>query len=227
MTDKQYSAIESLYKKQRAVSESEIMQIVNDIQYKPADWNPWYLRRSFENVACLGGSVDADSDAFIRWRNMIQRCYNSKVHSYKPYYRGKKVCEEWLIFQNFKIWYDEHMIPGAKVDLDKDLICKSSNIYSPETCVFISHFLNTLFEDRGTEKKIEQTGDGKFKVYMYILNKKIEGDIYDTESEALQGFYNLKKKYIEKVAEKSKGSVPDYVYEAMLNWKVVEDGSTE
>ena len=62
---------------------------------------------------------------------------------------------------------------------------------------------------------------------MYILTKKVEGDIYDTESEALQGFYDLKKKYIEKVAEKSKGSVPDYVYEAMLNWKVVEDGSTE
>ena len=40
-------------------------------------------------------------------------------------------------------------------------------------------------------------------------------------------FYDLKKKYIEKVAENSKGSVPDYVYEAMLNWKVVEDGSTE
>ena len=43
----------------------------------------------------------------------------------------------------------------------------------------------------------------------------------------MRGFYDLKKKYIEKVAENSKGSVPDYVYEAMLNWKVVEDGSTE
>lgn len=227
VTDKQYSAIEALYNKQGSVSEAEIMEIVNAVQYKPIDWDPWYLRRVYENVACLGDRVDADSDAFIRWRNMIQRCYNSKVHSYKPYYRGKKVCEEWLIFSNFKVWYDEYMTPRVKVDLDKDLICKSSNIYSPETCVFISHFLNTLFEDRGTEKKIEQTEDGKYKVYMYILNKKVEGDIHDTESEALRGFYDLKKKYIEKVAENSKGSVPDYVYEAMLNWKVVEDGSTE
>ena len=154
---------------------------------------------------------------------MIQRCYNSKIHKSKPYYKNKKVCEEWLNFQNFKIWYDEHIIPGAKVDLDKDLICKSGNTYSPETCVFVSHFLNTLFEERSATRKIQQTKDGKYAVSMIVLNKKIDGGIYDTEAEAVQGFWDLKKNYINEIAEKNKDRVPDYVYEAMLNWKV--DGS--
>lgn len=58
---------------------------------------------------------------------------------------GKDVCIEWQNYQNFKIWFDAHYIPGTKVDLDKDLLCKESNMYSPETCAFMTHFLNTVF----------------------------------------------------------------------------------
>ena len=37
---------------------------------------------------------------------------------------------------------------GFAIDLDKDLLCNEANIYSPETCSFLSHYLNTVFEDR-------------------------------------------------------------------------------
>ncbi len=49
------------------------------------------------------------------------------------------------IFPNFKIWYDEHYIPGNAIDLDKDLLCNEANIYSPETYAFLSHYLKIRY----------------------------------------------------------------------------------
>lgn len=42
------------------------------------------------------------------------------------------------------------------MDLDKDLLCKDSREYSPETCSFITHYLNTVFEDRGIKQRLYQ-----------------------------------------------------------------------
>ena len=216
----QYGAIRELYDKNGTVSEDQIMEIVNEVEYKPENWNPWYFRRTFEGVGYLGtGNVDYHSDAFIRWRNMIQRCYNRKIHINKPYYKDKSVCEEWQNFSNFRIWYEEHIIPAAKVDLDKDLLCKDSKEYSPETCSLITHYLNTVFEDRGIKQTITETDNG-FKVYMMILDKKQDVGIFQTKEEACRAFEEYKKKYIMDLAESCKGKVQDFVYNAMVNWKV-------
>lgn len=151
---------------------------------------------------------------------MIQRCYSKTVHKLKPYYKGKKVCEEWQNFQNFKAWYDEHFVAWEKVDLDKDLLIQGNNVYSPETCAFITHFLNTIFEDRGVKQLITQNKDKKYNVAMLILNKKQEVGVFDTKEEAVEALADYKKQYIVSVAESCKGKVQDCVYQAMLNWKV-------
>ena len=141
---------------------------------------------------------------------------------YKPYYADKFVCEEWLNFQNFKIWYDEHIVSDEKLDRDKDLICQSSNEYSPETCVLISHYLNTVFEDRGMNSAITKNPEGRYVATMMILNKKLNVGEFDTESDAKIGLIEYKKAYIDDLAEKCKGKIPDYAYEAMKRWKVKE-----
>lgn len=220
VTETQYEAIETEYLKNDTISEDRIMKIVNDMKYKADGWNPWYYRRSFEGVGYLGtDDVDYYSDAYNRWTNMIQRCYNSKIHAYKPYYKNTRVCDEWQNFSNFKIWYDEHYIPGNAIDLDKDLLCNEANIYSPETCAFLSHYLNTVFEDREAPNTT-LNDDGKYEVSIMILNKKIDLGTYDTEDEAKKGVIEGKKNYIDELAEKSKGKVPDCVYDAMKNWEV-------
>ena len=150
---------------------------------------------------------------------MIQRCYNKKVHKLKPYYMNKNVCVEWQNYQNFKIWFDAHYIPGTKVDLDKDLLCKESNMYSPETCSFLTHYINTVFEERGIKNSIVKDDDNKYAVSFAILNKKIDLGIYDTEELAQQGLIDGKTKYIKELAESCKGKVQDYVYEAMLRYE--------
>ena len=217
----QYTAIQELYEKQGTVSQDEIMDIVNAVEYKAENWNPWYFRRSYEGVGYIGtDDVDYSSDEYFRWRNMIQRCYSKKIHSYKPYYQGISVCEEWKNFSNFRIWYRDHMIPGAKMDLDKDLLCMGNKVYSPETCVFITHYLNTVFESRGIENNIQRNDEGTYSASMLVLNKRVDLGVFDSEEEARKGIESGRSRYIIDLAEKCKGKVPDCVYDAMMSWKM-------
>lgn len=146
VTDKQYAAIKEIYDREGTVSEEKILEIVNDIQYKPDGWNPWYWRRSFEGVGYIGDKIDWKKEKAIyrAWANIIQKCYSPKVHKTRPYYKECTVSEEWKNFQNFKIWYKEHK-GKVKQDLDKDILFQGNKEYSPETCVYTTHFINTVF----------------------------------------------------------------------------------
>lgn len=221
VTDKQYSEILRTHEQDGTVTNKQIINIVNAVEFKPDDWKPWYNKRTYEGVGYAGAdNIDCESCSYIKWKNMIQRCYNKKVHKLKPYYMNKTVCVEWQNYQNFKIWFDAHYIPGTKVDLDKDLLCKESNMYSPETCSFLTHYINTVFEERGIKNSIVKNDDNKYTVSFAILNKKIDLGVYDTEESAKQGLFDGKIKYIKELAESCKGKVQDYVYEAMLRYEI-------
>ena len=105
------------------------------------------------------------------------------------------------------------------MDLDKDLVGQKTNIYSPETCSFVPHFINTLFEDRDCKSLIEKNKEG-YKASVFIINRKIDVGIFESEKEAKEGIQTFKENYIQDIAEKNKGKIPDYVYDAMMEWKV-------
>ncbi len=147
---------------------------------------------------------------------MVQRCYDKKIHKkYKPEYKDKSVCEEWLNYSNFRIWFDEHYVPykNNQIDLDKDLLVQGNKVYSPETCVFLLHYQNTMFE-RSAKDKIYEKEDGTFVIGG---GKK---KTYATLKEAEDIVCERNQNRIESVAEKCKGSIPMCAYEAMLNWDV-------
>ena len=221
VTELQYQEIKERWEKNGSVSEDEIMQIVNQKEYKQQDWKQLQYVRTYNGRGYLGmDNIDNHSNAWTCWTNMMQRCYSKKIHEYKPYYKNCSVCEEWHNFSNFKIWYDAHFTGETQVDLDKDLVGKCSNVYSPETCSFIIHFMNTLFEKRGTSQRISKNKEGKFSAVMSILNRTTVIGEYDTEEEAKKGFAEYKRNYIKNIAEENRTKVPDYVYEAMIDWKV-------
>lgn len=84
---------------------------------------------------------------YSRWRNMISRCYGSK----KPaWYQDCSVCDEWLIFSNFKTWMEQQDWQGK--ELDKDLLKSGNKIYSPDNCCFITDSLNTFITDCRAKK---------------------------------------------------------------------------
>ena len=218
VTQLQYQEIKNRSEKNGFVTEDEIIEIVNQEEYKPEEWKARYYNRTYNGVGYMGGRVDYKSDAWSRWTNMMQRCYNKKVLKKKPEYRGCRVCEEWQNFQNFKIWYDDHCLRGRKVDLDKDLLGRYGKLYSPETCSFITHFLNTVFERRNIT--IKKDKDGMYSAKMSIVNKIHDIGTFETEEEAMDAFIEYKKNYIAKLAESYKGKIQDCVYDAMMSWDI-------
>lgn len=76
------------------------------------------------------------------WVSMLERCYSEKFHKNHPTYKDCYVCDEWLIFSNFKSWMETQDYEGKA--LDKDLLVYQNKVYSPETCVFIPKELNSF-----------------------------------------------------------------------------------
>lgn len=149
-----------------------------------------------------------------KWKDMMQRCHDKEVHKkYKPEYADKCVCEEWQNYANFKLWYDEHHVFGNRIDLDKDILKPGNKEYSPETCVLIEHYINTIFE-RHVSDNIYENEDGK---YFVGSNRK---KVYETYDEVFEFACNKKKERIEKVAEKNLGRIPKCAYDAMLRYDV-------
>lgn len=217
VTEKQYERLTELQdKSSELLSEDMIMDVINAVEYKQDGWNPWYYHRGLCGVGYSGcDDVDYTSSSYYKWKNMVQRCYDKKVHKkYKPEYKDKSVCEEWLNYSNFRIWFDEHYVPSKnnQIDLDKDLLVQGNKVYSPETCVFLVHCQNTMFE--GRDDCIYENEDGT-----YCVDKK-KSYTYDTYEEALEVVVARRQEKIQNRAEKCKGSIPMCAYEAMQRWDV-------
>ncbi len=86
-------------------------------------------------------------DSYGCWYAMLRRCYSVKQQIIQPTYIDCSVCEEWLLFSNFKKFYDKNHREGF--ELDKDILFSGNKHYSPETCCFVPVYLNLLLLDRG------------------------------------------------------------------------------
>ena len=84
------------------------------------------------------------------WKNMLQRCYSAKYQKKCPTYLGCSVSEEWLRFSNFRRWMEEQ--DWECKQLDKDLLLEGNNVYSEETCVFVTQTVNKFTTDRVNDR---------------------------------------------------------------------------
>ena len=89
----------------------------------------------------------------IIWRDMMDRCYNNNIPSYKSYgAKGVTVAPEWHDFNIFE--RDVINIPGwvnkfndpVNYNLDKDLLQyflpHSMRVYSKDTCIWLNRMIN-------------------------------------------------------------------------------------
>jgi len=84
------------------------------------------------------------------WKDMLQRCYSTKLQERFPTYKGCSVSEEWLRFSNFRRWMEKQDWEG--MHLDKDILFEGNKFYSAETCVFVSGALNSFTIDSGASR---------------------------------------------------------------------------
>jgi hypothetical protein len=164
-----------------------------------------------------------NSQAYIIWRAMFQRCYDKKYQEKQPTYKGCSVAEEWHNFQNFAKWYEENYNPETmhKWQLDKDTLFKGNKVYSKETCCFLPRDINNSLQKRkgkylpGVKKKIN-----RFQAVVTTEKGRINAGSYYTELEAFEVYKTEKEKYVRFLADKYKSILNNKAYEALYNYQV-------
>lgn len=76
------------------------------------------------------------------WKGMLVRSYSAKLKEEHPTYEDCIVCDEWLVFSNFKKWMEQQDWEGK--ELDKDILVQGNKVYSPDTCVFVDSVVNSF-----------------------------------------------------------------------------------
>lgn len=120
-----------------------------------------YVTQSYENIDGKQKLVWI-CPFYSTWRSMLKRCYSSKYHKTHPTYTGCSVVEEWKSTSNFREWMSCQDWKGLQ--LDKDILTKGNNIYSPDTCVFVHGLVNAFLCNH-------IYGSGEFPIGV-SLNKK-------------------------------------------------------
>ena len=159
---------------------------------------------------------------YFRWHGMLTRCFNKGKSNYKQYEKTT-VCEEWMTFSNFKRWMEGCDWEG-KV-LDKDLR-GDSTLYSPETCSWIPHSLNSFIEDVSSSK--DYPIPGVFITNRYDVDKNFKDyrgtESFETIEDAIDGYCNFKFKIASEHYEDHYDAILDLYSRRKQHWlKFVDD----
>ncbi|WP_063602053.1 hypothetical protein [Clostridium coskatii] len=168
------------------------------------------------------------------WSSMFERCYSLKYQQREPTYKGCKICDKWMNFQEFGKWFSENYyeIIGQKMHIDKDILIKGNKTYSPLTCVFVPQDINKLFTKADSIRNNLPIG-----VYLWqFKNRKTcytaqcrDGKIqkrlgyFNTSHKAFLAYKKYKEELIKETANKYRGRIPEKLYNAMMNYEVSEE----
>lgn len=228
----QYRIVKQNYIKTGDDSEEFILKVMNDIRYKPDNWSKSSMEPSVCGVGYWGNDeVDCTSQSYLRWCDMINRCYNQKFHERQPQYSNCEICEEWKNYSNFEKWYEEnyYSVGNEQMDLDKDILFKRNKIYSPDTCCIVPHSINTLFisgkRNRGDLPLgvSYEKNKNRYRAYASCERKSMKLGTYDNSDNAFEEFREYKENIIKNIAKKYKDNIPYKVYRAMIEWKIEID----
>ena len=172
------------------------------------------------------------TDEFDVWYDMLRRCYDPKYQERYPTYKGCKIEECLLNFQNMGEWIDDNYyeIPGEKMCLDKDILNKGNKIYSRDKCIFVPQRINNLFTKRDNARGDNPIGVSDLPSGNYRVDcnngygKSVYLGTYKTKEEAFRIYKEYKEKVIKEVIDSYEGKIPEPFYsrlkEAMYNYEV-------
>lgn len=175
----------------------------------------------------LNDLKDTNSKSYFIWVRMIERCYSDRPQY--EVYKDCSVCNEWKNYSKFKEWFESaNYIDGY--DLDKDILSEGSKIYSPDTCCFIPHEINSLILTSNKSRGKYPIGvsydknRGKYKASVSINNITKYIGRYDTPVEAFLAYKQYKENYVRDISTNYylEGKISEKVYNKLINWKINE-----
>jgi hypothetical protein len=158
------------------------------------------------------GKFRLTDPAYKAWKLMMSRCYNGKVHGVRPTYIRATVCEEWREFMTFRAWWISNHIDGFH--LDKDLLLAGNKEYSPNKCIFIPAWLNSITSGRDSNKKnkigayaergrfVSMASDGTSGNAVYLGSFKTEDEAHHAWMDYRMGYAESKKAQMDEIDER-------------------------
>lgn len=187
-------------------------------------------RPNIEGVGYLGDGKYSPynkgvvSKSYRAWKNGLTRCYNDKIHIKRPTYKDCIFCDDWLEYQKFAEWYENHESYGLGYELDKDLMVRGNRVYSPETCTMLPYEINqviTMSRIGEFPQGVWKNGNGFCCAITYACNdKRTYLGYYKTIEEASAAYVKAKEDYIHSLAEKWHGKIEERAYQALKSWTV-------
>lgn len=163
--------------------------------------------------------------SYLVWNHMLERCYDESLRYKFPTYKDCSVCADWLLFSNFKKWFDDNYVDGYH--LDKDILIKGNKVYSPETCCFVPQEINKMLTKTNSLRGSLPIGVRRAKNGMFIavISRRKETTqigTYSTPEKAFMAYKEAKEKYIKQQAKSyfDRGLIVELVYKALMNYKV-------
>ena len=169
------------------------------------------------------------------WYGMLKRCYDPKYQEKEPTYKGCTIEDYLLNFQHMCEWLEVNYyeVPGERMHLDKDILCKGNKVYSRETCIFVPQRINSLFVKRNKARGknpigVSDSPSGNYRVHCRNGYGKLDYlGAYRTKEEAFRVYKQYKEKVIKEVIDSYKGKIPEPFYSrlktAMYNYEVEID----
>lgn len=198
--------------------------------------NPYYP--TIYGVGITGNkypiSIDCElTREYVLWHSMLCRCFDERFKRAQPTYKGVSCCKEWLNFENFYEWLHsqsnfEKWFNEKWWALDKDIVIKNNNIYSPETCCLVPQNVNCLFLKRKADRGNFPIGVRKVgNLFEATCSNPFTGKAeklgkFTSIEQAFQAYKIYKEDIIKRVAliEYNKGNITKSCYDAMLNYEV-------
>lgn len=157
------------------------------------------------------------------WWKMRTRCYNIKELNEKKCYKSVLICDEWQDYEKYKEWFDKYYIEGWEID--KDLLSVNDiKCYSPDTCCFLPHELNSFLSTCTHKPTTKSPHIGIAKTqnkYEARINTR-KGMLYlgrfETLDEAINVYNKVKKQRFLEHIEKYKDQLEPRVLDALLKF---------
>ena len=151
---------------------------------------------------------------------MLRRCYDPKRHERESTYEDCRVEDYLLNFQHMGEWIKNNYyeVPGEKMCLDKDILCKGNKVYSRNTCIFVPERINLLFTKRDNMRGrdpigVDQLPSGNYEVRCWDgYGKRVNLGTYSSKEEAFQVYKNYKERIIREVIDSYEGKIPEPFY---------------
>lgn len=160
------------------------------------------------------------------WRAMLTRTTYANSNMHKAY-MDCEICEEWKEDRRaFTEWFINHLYNcnGEMLQLDKDLFSNGRKIYSPQTCCLLPQKINVALAYRKSKNSnmpcgVVRTPSGKYAAY---IQKDIGhlSKTFLTIEEADKFYRDNKKRHIREMAENYKKYLPEYIYNALVDYRI-------